>query len=154
MTVTSSWIKKFKQWLLWLLCCAQQCSTLCNPLNCSLPSPLSRDFPGRNTGVGCRFPTQGSNPPLVGSLPLVPPGDPKQSHEVNWKLLSRVRLFATPWTVQSVEFSRILDWVSYPFSRGSSWNWTGTSCIAGGFFTIWTMRQAQLSYEGSSEIVD
>ena len=43
MTVTSSWIKKFKQWLLWLLCCAQQCSTLCNPLNCSLPSPLSRD---------------------------------------------------------------------------------------------------------------
>ena len=27
-----------------------------------------------------------------------------------WKLLSRVRLFATPWTVQSVEFSRPEYW--------------------------------------------
>ena len=32
---------------------------------------------------------------------------------------------------------RILEWVAYPFSRRSSWprNWTGVSCIAGGFFT-------------------
>jgi len=31
---------------------------------------------------------------------------------------------------------RILKWVAYPFSRGSSQprNWTGVSCIAGGFF--------------------
>ena len=27
-------------------------------------------------------------------------------YEVKWKLLSRVRLFATPWTVQSIEFPR------------------------------------------------
>ena len=46
----------------------------------------SRDFPGKNTGVGCHallqgiFPTQGSNPYLLcllhrqeGSLPLAPP---------------------------------------------------------------------------------
>ena len=78
-----------------------------------------------------------------------------------WKLLSRVRLFETPWTIQSMEFSRqntevgshfllqgifptqewnpglpycrqilyqlshkgiprILEWVAYPFSSGSS----------------------------------
>ena len=32
---------------------------------------------------------------------------------------------------------RILEWVAYPFSRGSSRprNWTRVSCIAGGFFT-------------------
>ena len=32
---------------------------------------------------------------------------------------------------------RILEWVAYPFSRGSSQprNQTGVSCIAGGFFT-------------------
>ena len=32
---------------------------------------------------------------------------------------------------------RILEWVTYPFSRGSSWprNGTGVPCIAGGFFT-------------------
>ena len=34
---------------------------------------------------------------------------------------------------------RILEWVAYPFSKGSSQpsNWTGVSCIAGGFFTSW-----------------
>ena len=42
---------------------------------------------------------------------------------------------------------RILDWVAYPFSRGSSWlrNQTGVSYIAGGFFTNWAMREAHLS---------
>ena len=38
---------------------------------------------------------------------------------------------------------RILEWVTYPFSSGSSWprNWTGLSCIAGGFFTSWGNKQ-------------
>ena len=40
---------------------------------------------------------------------------------------------------------RILEWVAYPFPRGSSWprNWTGVSWTAGGFFTSWTTREAQ-----------
>ena len=40
---------------------------------------------------------------------------------------------------------RILEWVAYPFSRGSSWprNRTGVSCIAGEFFTSWATREAQ-----------
>ena len=39
-----------------------------------------------------------------------------------WKSLSRVWLFATPWAIQYMEFSRpkILEWVAVPFSRGSS----------------------------------
>ena len=39
---------------------------------------------------------------------------------------------------------RILEWVTYPFSRGSSQprNWTGVSCIAGRFFTNWAIREA------------
>ena len=50
------------------------------------------DSPGKNTGVGCHallhelFPSQGSNPCLlcllhrqVGSLPLAPPGKPRQA---------------------------------------------------------------------------
>ena len=38
---------------------------------------------------------------------------------------------------------RILEWVAYPFSSGSSQprNWTGVS-IAGGFFTSWATREA------------
>ena len=30
--------------------------------------------------------------------------------EVKWKSLSHVRLFATPWTIQSLEFSRTEYW--------------------------------------------
>jgi len=32
-----------------------------------------------------------------------------------WKSLSRVWLFATPWTIQSIEFSRPEYWSGYPF---------------------------------------
>ena len=39
---------------------------------------------------------------------------------------------------------RILEWVVYPFSRGSSWprNQTRVSCIAGGFFTSRAHKEA------------
>ena len=39
---------------------------------------------------------------------------------------------------------RILEWVAYSFSRGSSQprNWPRVSCIAGTFFTNWAMREA------------
>ena len=104
-----------------------------------------------------------------------------------WKSLSRVWLFATPWTIQPMEFSkpeywsglpfpspgdipnpgikhrspalqadslpaepqgspRVLEWVAYPFSSGSSRprNGTRVSCIAGIFFTKWAAREAQV----------
>ena len=90
-----------------------------------------------------------------------------------WESLSHVQLFATPWTVHGILQARILfppqglnpshphcrqilyqlsykgsprtlEWVAYPFSRGSSRprNWTGVSHIAGGFFTNWAIREA------------
>ena len=31
-------------------------------------------------------------------------------YEVKWKSLSRVRLFVTPWIIQSMEFSRPEYW--------------------------------------------
>ena len=49
----------------------QSCSTLCNPMYCSLPGcSVHGHSPGKNAGVGCHallqgiFPTQGSNPAL------------------------------------------------------------------------------------------
>ena len=47
-------------------------------------------------------------------------------------------LSAIPWT--------ILEWVAFPFSRGSAWprNQTRVSCIAGGFFTNWAIREVTL----------
>ena len=93
--------------------------------------PLSMEFPGKNTGVGCYFllqcilPTQGLNLLLlhgqVGSLPL--------SHQVVVVVvysLSRVGLLQPcgpqhsrllcPWDFQV----RILEWVAISSSRGSS----------------------------------
>ena len=48
----------------------------------------------------------------------------------------------------------ILEWVADPFSRGSSLprNQTGVSCIAGGFFTNWVMREA-VKFVGSRKII-
>ena len=82
------------------------------------------DSPGKNTGVSCHdflqgiFPAQGSNPGISHCRRILY----WLSHE------------GSP---------RILEWVAYPFSRGSSWpkNWTGVSCIAGGFFTSWDTRK-------------
>ena len=67
------------------LSCVQLCGTPRWTVVCYIP--LSLDFLGKNTGVGCHFllqrifPTQGLNPCLlcllhwqVGSLTLVPPG--------------------------------------------------------------------------------
>ena len=72
-----------------------------------------------------------------------------------WKSLSRVGLFATPWTtalqtplVHGIHRAIILEWVAIPFSRGSSWprDQTCISCIAGRFFTIWATREAFKCY--------
>ena len=81
--------------------------------------------PGQNTGVGSLsllqgiFPTQGSNPGLP---------------HCRWIL----------YQLSHQESPRILEWVTYPFSRGSSRpkNQTRVSCVASGFFTNWAMRKA------------
>ena len=46
--------------------------------------------------------------------------------------------------------ARILEWVAFPFSRGSSQprDRTKVSCIAGWFFTSWATREAQEYWSG------
>ena len=81
--------------------------------------------PGQNTGVGSLsllqgvFPTQGPNPGLL------------QCRWILYQLSHKGSL-------------RILECVAYPFSSGSSRprNQTRVSCIAGGFFTNWAIREA------------
>ena len=50
------------------------------------------------------------------------------------------------YTVHGFLQARILEWVAFPFSRGSSQprDWTQVSHIAGGFFTSWATREATL----------
>ena len=55
-----------------------------------------------------------------------------------WKSLSCVWLFVTQWTtVHGIILARILEWVAFPFPRGSSQSrdQTQISFIAGRFFT-------------------
>ena len=81
--------------------------------------------PGHTTGVGSLshlqgiFPIQGSNPGLLNCR----------------RILYQLSHQGSPG---------ILEWVAYPFSRGSSRprNQTTVSCIAGGFFTNWAIREA------------
>ena len=81
--------------------------------------------PGQNTRVGSLsllqeiFPTQGSNPGLL------------HCRQILYQLSHK----GSP---------RILEWIAYPFSSGSSQarNQTGVSCIAGRFFTNWAIREA------------
>ena len=73
------------------------------------------------------------------------------------KSLSRVRLFATLWTVArqaplSMGFSaRILEWVTISFSRGSSQprDQTRVSRIGGRRFNLWATREAREVYQCS-----
>ena len=61
------------------------------------------------------------------------------SREESWSGLP----FPSPVdTVHGIFQARILAWVAFPFSRGSSQprDWTQVSCIAGGFFTSWATR--------------
>ena len=113
------------------MCCAglglvsHSCLSLCDPVDYSPPgSSVHGDSPGKNTGVGCHallqgiFPNQGSNPKIL---------------HCRWIL----------YHLSHLESPRIWEWVTYPFSRGSSWprNQTGVSCIAGGFFTSWATKE-------------
>ena len=85
--------------------------------------------PGQSTGVSSLsllqgiFPTHWSNPGLL------------HCRQILYQLSHK-------WS------PRILEWVAYPFSSGSSQlrNQTGVSCIAGGFFTDWAIREVSLKF--------
>ena len=90
----------------------------CEPMDYSQPgSSVHGDSPGKNAGVGCHaflqgiFTTQGPNPGLL---------------HCGWIL----------YCLSHQGSPRILEWVAYPFARGSSppRNRTSVFCT-GGFFT-------------------
>ena len=49
------------------------------------------------------------------------------------------------YTAHGILQARVLEWVAFPFSRGSSQSRDRiqVSCFAGGFFTSWATREAQ-----------
>ena len=70
----------------------------------------------------------------------------KYQDELKWKSLSRVRLCdPMDYTVHGILQARVLEWVAFPFCRGSSQirDQTHVSCIAGGLFTSWDSFYSQ-----------
>ena len=74
---------------------------------------------------------------------------PPNSHKVKWSEVKVARLWQTlcdsiDCTVHGSLQARILKWVAFPFSRGSSQprDRTQASHIAGRFFTSWATREA------------
>ena len=66
--------------------------------------------------------------------------------KVKVKSLSRVQLCdPMDYRVHGILQARTLEWVAFPFSRGSSQprDQTQVSSIAGGFFTSWATKKAQ-----------
>ena len=57
-------------------------------------------------------------------------------------------------SVHGILQTRILEWVTISFSRGSSWprDWTRVSCVAGRYYTVWDTREAWQSPEPLSII--
>ena len=54
------------------------------------------------------------------------------------------------YTVHGILQARILEWVAFPFSRGSSQprDWIQVSHTAGGFFTSWATREDHEYWSG------
>ena len=77
-----------------------------------------------------------------------------QSYNHKHKLLLSVKvapscpIFGDPlnYTAHGILQARILEWVAFPFSRGSSQprDRTHVSWMAGGFFTNWATREVQV----------
>ena len=68
-----------------------------------------------------------------------------------WKSVSHIGLCnPMDYTVHGILQARILEWVAFPFSRGSSQarNRTQVFHIAGRFFTSWATREAQEYWSG------
>ena len=104
----------------WKVKVAQLCLTLCGPMD-SVHRILQARILEWVAFLFSRWSTQGLNP----DLPYC-----------RW-ILYQLSHKGSP---------RILEWVAYPFSSRSNWprNQTGVSCIVGGFFTKWAIREAQL----------
>ena len=124
----------------WLVCvcvcvcvCMHTCVLSCSVVSNSLQphelqpagSSVHGDSPGKNTVEGCKALLQGIIP-IQGLTPGLP--------HCRW-ILYHLSHGGSP---------RIVEWIAYLFSRGSSRprNWTGVSCITGRFFPIWATREA------------
>ena len=102
------------------------------PWTAACQAPLSMGFSRQESGVGCHF--------LLQNL-----------SSICWKWMTvkvtqSCLTLCNPmdYTVHGILQARILEWVTFPFSKGSSQprDRTQASHTASGFFTSWATREA------------
>ena len=134
----------------------QSCPTLCDPMDCSLPgSSVQRIFQARILEWVAVSSSRGSSwsrdrnqvSHTAGRQTLYHLSHQGSPSEV--KVAQSCPTLCDPmdcivhvWIIQAI----ILEWVAFPFSRGSSQprGQSQVSHIAGGFFTSWAIREALL----------
>ena len=101
---------------------AQLCLTLWNPRDITCKAPLSMGLSQQKYWIGLSF-----IPPVC------------FHHKVKVKVAQSCPTLCDPmdYTIHGILQARILEWVAFPFSRGSSKprDQTHVSCTAGRFFT-------------------
>ena len=72
-------------------------------------------------------------------------GAEKPVRELKVRIVVAQSCYPMDYTVRGILQARILKWVAFPFSRGSSQprDWSQVSHIAGRFFTSWATREAR-----------
>ena len=100
------------------------------------PSSLGLSF----LPSGCTVDPQPNQPPCPETQQTA-----QDSTEVKVAQLCPTLCNPMDYTVHGVLQARILEWIAFPFSRGSSQprDQTQVTRIAGGFFTSWATRDAQ-----------
>ena len=110
----------------------QSCPTLCNPMNRSTPGLPVHHQLLEFIQTLIHWVSDAIQPSHSLSSPSPPAPNPSPHQGLS------------QWVNSSHEVAKILEWVAYPFFRGSSWprNQTRVSCITSGVFTSWATREA------------
>ena len=110
----------------------RSCLTLATPWTAACQATLSMGFSRQKYWSGLPFPPPGDlpNPGIKPKFPAL--------LEVSLSHCRRI-----PHHLSHQGSPRLLEWVAYPRSRGTSHprNPAGVSCIAGRFFTSWAIRK-------------
>ena len=132
----------------------QTCPTLCDPMYHSTPGLPVHHQLLELTQTHAHWVSDAIQPSHPRSFPSPPAPNPSSTLLMirftwKWKSLQSGPTLCD-YTVHENLQARILEWVAFPFSRGSAQprDWTQVSHIARGFFTSWTTREAQEYWSG------
>ena len=136
---------------------AQSCPTLCNPMDCSPPGSSAHgilqarilEWLAISFSRGSSLPRDRTQVSCGRHFNLWATREAQESKVAQScpTLCDRMDCSLPGFSVHGIFQTKVLEWVAISFSRGSSRprDRTRVSCIAGGFFTNWAIREALTS---------